>query len=179
MLIGGNMAISLLMVAVGLPLVALRTRRHAARLRLVAARTVAGDLRLGLIGFVMLAPPVYAMQGLLVYFWQPSKHPLMEMFKASPDPGFFALLFVAAAIVAPLFEELMFRVLLQGFLEKAVQLSRAMPRSCSSARRIRALASLPIATHGIVRCAGELLSDPNPFAPSRDFVSERQLHSAA
>jgi membrane protease YdiL (CAAX protease family) len=82
------------------------------------------DLRLGLIGFVMLAPPVYAMQGLLVYLWKPSKHPLMEMFKDAPDAGFFALLFVSAAVVAPLVEEFLFRVLLQGLLEKAANFRR-------------------------------------------------------
>ena len=59
-------------------------------------------------------------QGLLVWLWKPSKHPLMEMFKGTPNPSFFVLLFVSAAIVAPLFEELMFRVVLQGFLEKAI-----------------------------------------------------------
>src|SRR4029453_9582977 len=79
------------------------------------------DLRLGLIGFAMIAPPVYALQGALVYFWQPSKHPLMEIFKASPDLGLFSLLLVSAAVVAPLFEELIFRVVLQGFLEKAIR----------------------------------------------------------
>jgi membrane protease YdiL (CAAX protease family) len=77
------------------------------------------DLCLGLTGFVMLAPPVYALQGLLVYFWQPSKHPLMETFKEAPSMGFFVALLVSASIVAPVFEEIMFRVLLQGFLEKA------------------------------------------------------------
>jgi hypothetical protein len=41
------------------------------------------------------------------------------MFKESPDPLFFVTLVLAASIVAPLFEELMFRVVLQGFLERA------------------------------------------------------------
>jgi membrane protease YdiL (CAAX protease family) len=90
----------------------------------LVARELARDVKLGIIGFLMLAPPVYVIQGLLVYFWQPSKHPLMEMFKASPDPGFYALLFVAAAVVAPIFEEMVFRVILQGFLEKAFSLLR-------------------------------------------------------
>ena len=93
------------------------------------------DLRLGLIGFVMLAPPVYALQGVLVYFWKPSKHPLMEMFKETPDAGFFVVLFVAAAVVAPLFEELLFRVLLQGFLEKAVRFRGDRCTSCSGRPR--------------------------------------------
>ena len=78
------------------------------------------DLQLGVIAFVLLVPPVYALQAILIYFWKPSHHPLIELFQANPTPGFFALFFVAAAIVAPLFEEFVFRVLLQGYLEKLV-----------------------------------------------------------
>jgi membrane protease YdiL (CAAX protease family) len=117
-LIVGNVAVSLLILAATLPLLMLRC---GASLRDLgwSPRALLSDLRLGLIGFVMLAPPVYALQGLLVYFWQPSKHPLMEMFKEAPSTGFFVVLLISASIVAPLFEELMFRVLLQGFLEKA------------------------------------------------------------
>src|SRR6185437_10939554 len=58
------------------------------------------------------------LQGLLVSLWKDSKHPIVEMFKAAPDARFFGVLAVSAVVVAPLFEELMFRVLLQGFLEK-------------------------------------------------------------
>jgi membrane protease YdiL (CAAX protease family) len=117
-LIAGNVAVSLAIAGIGLPLIALRT---GATLRDFgwSWREIAADLRLGLIGFVMLAPPVYALQGALVHFWRPSKHPLIEMFKGTPDTAFFVFLFVSAAVVAPLFEELIFRVVLQGFLEKA------------------------------------------------------------
>jgi membrane protease YdiL (CAAX protease family) len=112
-----NMLISLSIVGVGLPLVALRTRAGLTDMGCSAAHLVA-DARLGFIGFVMLAPPVYGLQGLLVQFWKPSKHPLIEMFKGTPDSAFFVLLFVSAALVAPLFEELIFRVVTQGYLEK-------------------------------------------------------------
>jgi len=112
-----NIVISGLIAAVGLPIVALRTGAKPRDFGWLPADCVS-DLKLGLIGFVMLAPPTYALQALLVYLWKPSNHPLMEMFKSTPDARFFGLLVVAAAIVAPVFEELMFRVLLQGFLEK-------------------------------------------------------------
>ena len=118
LLVWANMGASLALLAVALPLIALRTGT-AWRDFGFSARDLWSDLKLGLAGFVMLAPPVYAIQGVLVYFWKPSKHPLMEMFKESPDVSFFVVLFVAAAVIAPIFEELVFRVLLQGFLEKA------------------------------------------------------------
>lgn len=117
-LVGANVLISLMIIVVGLPLVALRSKSTLRDFGW-SRRKAWGDLKLGLIAFVMLTPPVYVLQGVLVNFWKPSVHPLMEMFKETPDVGLFGLLFVAAAVVAPLFEELIFRVMLQGFLEKA------------------------------------------------------------
>jgi len=117
-LIVANVVISLLIVGVGLPLVALRT---GATLRDFgwSPQHVLSDIRFGLIAFVMLAPPVYALQGVLVSVWKKSTHPLVEMFRETPDPMLFFMLLLTAGIVAPVFEELIFRVLLQGFLEKA------------------------------------------------------------
>jgi membrane protease YdiL (CAAX protease family) len=117
-LILASMAISLAIPAIGLPLIALRTGATARDFGW-SLRDLPRDLGLGLVGLVMLAPPVYALQALLVSVWQPSKHPMVEMFKESPDAVFFIVLVLAASIVAPLFEELMFRVVLQGFLERA------------------------------------------------------------
>jgi membrane protease YdiL (CAAX protease family) len=141
-----------------------------------SARQLWSDLKLGLTGFVMLAPPVYAIQGLLVYFWKPSKHPLMEMFKESPDPGFFAVLFAAAAVVAPLFEELVFRVLLQGLLEKAFSFAGAAhelvlgsPRGPVETMHLTAPASgaqeNPVAAE-IIFLSDQRESDANPYAAS-------------
>lgn len=116
-LIAGNLGVSLGILIVGLPLIAWRTGGTVSDFGLNLA-SLKGDFKLGLSAFAMLAPPVYLLQGLLVTFWKPSKHPLMEMFKSTPDAPFFALLFVSAAVIAPLFEELLFRVTLQGLLEK-------------------------------------------------------------
>jgi membrane protease YdiL (CAAX protease family) len=112
-----NVAVSLLVLLVGLSLIALRTGATLVDFGWSAASSL-GDLKLGAIAFVMLATPVYALQAALVHVW-PSKHPLIEMFKGTPNATFFAILLLAAVIVAPIFEELVFRVLLQGFLEKA------------------------------------------------------------
>jgi membrane protease YdiL (CAAX protease family) len=117
LLIAAGTLTSLAILAIALPLIGFRTGATPRDFGL-SPRDFAGDLRIGLIAFVMLAPPVYAVQGLLVSFWQESKHPLVEMFKEQPSNTFFAIVFVSAAIVAPLFEEMVFRVLLQGFLEK-------------------------------------------------------------
>lgn len=116
MLVGNIVAVLIILVN-ALLLIAFRT---GASLRDfgIAPKQMLADVRLGVLGFILLAPPVYALQGVLVHVWKPSKHPLVEMFKESPDPLFFFVVFVSAALVAPLFEEIVFRVLLQGFLEK-------------------------------------------------------------
>ncbi len=104
--------------AVGLALAAIHWRYQvsAANLGLQRHRWSA-DIRLGLKAFVMLAVPVFAIQALLVQ-WFPSEHPLIEFVKQHPDALFFAVTGFSAVIVAPIAEEYMFRVLLQGWLEK-------------------------------------------------------------
>jgi membrane protease YdiL (CAAX protease family) len=178
-LVAANIAASLGLLVVALPLVVLRTGATLQDFGLVA-RKLADDIKLGIIAFLMLAPPVYVIQGLLVYFWQPSKHPLMEMFKASPDPGFYALLFVAAAVVAPIFEEIVFRVILQGFLEKALsfrhdiaELMHGFPTP-TAAIPVAASVTAPTESDAAVKVlhAGDPLDNPNPFAPSAVIVGD-------
>jgi membrane protease YdiL (CAAX protease family) len=174
-LVAANMAASLGLLVVALPLVVLRSGATLRDLGIVA-RELARDVKLGFIGFLMLAPPVYVIQGLLVYFWQPSKHPLMEMFKASPDPGFYALLFVAAAVVAPIFEEIIFRVILQGFLEKFFSGRHSLLelllgiRPSPIANSAAGLAGTDEAV--TVLHAGEPLAQANPYAASPVIVGE-------
>lgn len=108
----------------------------------------AGDVVLGLKAFAMLAPIVYALQWMLtqiiyVLKWMlteivdskhpliefvteiiDSKHPLIELLKKNPEPGFFATAAFAAVIVAPVVEEFLFRVLLQGWLERLFAFKR-------------------------------------------------------
>src|SRR5262245_32151904 len=59
----GNLAVSLIIAGIGLPLVALRSGATLRDFGWSWSRA-AEDLRLGLVAFVMLAPPVYALQGL-------------------------------------------------------------------------------------------------------------------
>jgi membrane protease YdiL (CAAX protease family) len=112
-----GMAIRLGIILCGAAMIMVRTGARLGDFGLSWRRLIS-DLRLGLVGFVMLTPPVYAIQGVLVSYWKESKHPVIEMFKATPDARFFELLFISVAIVTPLFEEFIFRVLLQGFFEK-------------------------------------------------------------
>jgi len=73
------------------------------------------DLQLGAIAFAMLAPPVYAIQALLTNLVQ-YEHTLIDIMQQ--DPRLLWLGALSAAVAAPLTEELQFRLLLQGWLEK-------------------------------------------------------------
>jgi membrane protease YdiL (CAAX protease family) len=77
------------------------------------------DVKIGVIAWLAALVPVYGTQMLLVLtFGEPSQHPLIQMVSKDPSGMIFLAAFVAAVIVAPICEEIMFRLLLQGWLEK-------------------------------------------------------------
>ncbi len=76
------------------------------------------DLRLGGVMFLAVILPVFAVQWLLVFVLEmPSDHPLLKLTREGNNLGVMVLATVAAVVVAPLFEEFVFRVVLQGWLE--------------------------------------------------------------
>jgi membrane protease YdiL (CAAX protease family) len=80
-------------------------------------RKWSADARTAGLLFLAAALPVYLLQGLLIRF-VPSAHPLVELVRQQGGTGVLVLASVAAVVVAPLYEEFLFRVLLQGSLEK-------------------------------------------------------------
>jgi membrane protease YdiL (CAAX protease family) len=85
------------------------------------------DLMLGSTGFVMLVVPVFAIQYVLTKLWMETAHPLVQLVREHPNTWYFLLSSVAAVVVAPLAEEFLFRVFLQGWLEKVAYAMRAGP----------------------------------------------------
>jgi membrane protease YdiL (CAAX protease family) len=83
------------------------------------ARRLAGDLRLAGGTFLAAVIPVYGIQWLLTdVFKFKSAHPLVVLVQERPGVGVLLLATFAAAVVAPLVEEFLFRVVLQGWLEQ-------------------------------------------------------------
>ncbi|MBA4019130.1 MAG: hypothetical protein C0483_18340 [Pirellula sp.] len=76
-------------------------------------------LKLGIIGFAVIVPPVVVMQGLLNVVWK-SQHPIIVAYQATGDSQLLFWCTVAAVFVAPFVEEFFFRGVLQGWLERAV-----------------------------------------------------------
>jgi membrane protease YdiL (CAAX protease family) len=79
----------------------------------------ARDVRIGIVAWLASLVPVYGVQILLIKLFGPTEgHPLIKMVQEQADPTLFLLAFAAAVLVAPICEELLFRLLLQGWLEK-------------------------------------------------------------
>lgn len=80
-------------------------------------RRVVYDLLIGGFAFLLIGGPVYFIQYMLAQWW-PSTHPIIELVLENPNFEFFVVAGFSAVIVAPLVEELVFRVLIQGWCEK-------------------------------------------------------------
>lgn len=82
----------------------------------LARDLVVHDVAVGVVGFVAVSLPVYALQFLLSHF-SSRQHPIIETLGQQPDDWLFLLSGLSAVAVAPVAEEFFFRVLLQGWLE--------------------------------------------------------------
>jgi membrane protease YdiL (CAAX protease family) len=78
-----------------------------------------GWLKQAAVGFVaalVASPAVYALQILAAKFWTPTEHPVQKMLEKEFSLGVADLAFLSAVVVAPMFEELLFRGILQNWL---------------------------------------------------------------
>ena len=76
------------------------------------------DIVVGVFGCVFALLPVFLVNLSLVKFFEVQEtHPMVERLMKSSSPEMLWAAFVAAVIAAPIFEEFVFRVLLQGWLE--------------------------------------------------------------
>ncbi|MGL4511605.1 MAG: lysostaphin resistance A-like protein [Lacipirellulaceae bacterium] len=90
-----------------------------------APRGVARDVGLGFATVLAALAPVYAVQLALVTFVaEPTAHPILDRLKDDPVGGVIGAILLAV-VIAPLFEEFAFRVLLQGWLEGVPDSPRA------------------------------------------------------
>lgn len=77
------------------------------------------DLLIGLVAAIAFLPPVYALQ-FLVHRFNSTNHPLIDALAAWDEPWVRMIAFLSAGLFAPVWEELFFRVLLQGWLERVL-----------------------------------------------------------
>lgn len=101
------------------------------------------DLGLGVAAFVAFIPIGGLVLQVVEWLFKETaeEHPLITLLQEDPGPGIWLTSFVLAVLTAPLVEELIFRVLLQGYLEK-----REGMHSSSPGFRLPRFASLLIAS---------------------------------
>ncbi len=93
------------------------------------ARDFVRDVRIGGAAFLLLAPPMYALQFVLTKCWFESEHPVQTMLLNNPSAAVLLTALFTAVLVAPLTEEIFFRVIFQGWLESLGMLFLRISRS--------------------------------------------------
>jgi membrane protease YdiL (CAAX protease family) len=88
------------------------------------SRPTVHDLQLGLAAFAGAVIPVFGLQAVLVQFTE-KRHPIVEMLEQHMNFGLMAVSVLSAVVVAPFVEELLFRVALQGWLERVQMLAKS------------------------------------------------------
>jgi membrane protease YdiL (CAAX protease family) len=126
------------------------------------------DLRTGAVTFLAIFLPMIALQSLLVvvFEWK-YEHPLIELVTQTKDSLLFSLAGIAAAVVAPLFEEFVFRGLLQGWLEKFFA-----GHATGDQLLTGGVEQVPVESLDAKSGLEPRSFDPNPYAPPQ-FVDER------
>jgi len=81
---------------------------------------VSRDVFAALVAALAFLPPIYAMQSLLHRFISDAPHPIIRSLMESDDTLLRPVAFIVAGIWAPICEELVFRVMLQGWLERVL-----------------------------------------------------------
>jgi membrane protease YdiL (CAAX protease family) len=85
-------------------------------------------VRRGAVVFLLLTPVVYRIQLSATQIWKPQKHPVEEMLVQNPTLAMALFTFVSTVILAPAAEELLFRGIVQNWLEGFFP-GPAVPRS--------------------------------------------------
>jgi membrane protease YdiL (CAAX protease family) len=113
-------SLQLVFIALVVLAVALVTNATPEDLGLPISVSQAGrDVAIGVLACLAALPPVAAVRGLVMYLLgEPELHPLVQDVQQHPSALVFGLAFLSAVAVAPIYEEVVFRLLLQGWLEK-------------------------------------------------------------
>jgi membrane protease YdiL (CAAX protease family) len=160
-------AVSLVVVAVSAITILGRHSATGRELGWVVGK-IGSDIRLGVVAFLAVAPPVYLMQLILVK-WFESHHPLVEALRRDPRPPLIVACIVSAVGVAPIAEEYLFRGLLQGWLERLAA-DRDPPRELLLGGRPTTLDAKP-SDEFLAENVKSTCSDTAPqFSPDKDLA---------
>jgi membrane protease YdiL (CAAX protease family) len=115
-----NIVVQLSLLALFLFAVVVISQPKATDLGLPTSRRQAvRDVFLGVLTYLAAYPFVFAVYHLVAWrFGDPELHPMIQKVREHPDPLVFIVASFSAVVAAPVCEEVVFRVLLQGWLEK-------------------------------------------------------------
>src|SRR5688572_9639523 len=147
------------------------------------SKYVTSDIVLGMKAFAMQAPIVYGIQLALTRLFE-SKHPLIEMLKSNPRVEFVLVAGFAAVIVAPVAEEFLFRVLLQGWLERMFSGRESTESLIFGAPQKKPQTQQRIGeeepVEGVLADASATdVPDTNPYRSPRDIDASKRLDVAS
>ena len=135
----------------------------------ISARELLRDGALGAAAFAAALVPVYAVQAVVVWVLElPASHPTIERLLSDPDVATVISAVAMAVVVAPLFEEFAFRVLLQGWLESVAGPGRYWPTGVSSllfALTHQGQGAAPVALFILALVLGYLYRQTHRLAP--------------
>lgn len=123
-------------------------------------RSSLSDALLGVFAALFMAPIVYTTQFAVIQIWKSNAHPLQEMMIAARNGKVALLAFVAAVILAPIVEELMFRGIFQGWLER---LASGRPQVPQEVRWTGSPPTNPPALIGLAADSSGPSQTPGPF----------------
>ena len=113
----------------------------------------------GLVALLAIQPVVYGVQFAMTTIWENHTHPLQKMVLEEFSPGVPQLSILLAVIVAPVFEEIMFRGIIQSWLIRLGTVGRH--------KRLRADAE-----NAVIPSIDELTPDPEWHAEPAPSVKE-------
>lgn len=172
-LMAADAIVELVMVGVAIGWLSFRVRATRTDLGFRLSR-IRSDVLTGTAAFFAVAMPVLLLESVLVNFI-PYKHKIIEAVKQQPDDLTFAIAAVLAVCVAPVFEELFFRVLIQGCLE-AVEAKRKWILHRHIAARAAVANPPPVEQTAPLPAAGDT-DNPyrSPAGPVRPIATEDEL----
>lgn len=74
------------------------------------------QIQVGIVAGLLVAPAVYVIHALALKAYPPRLHPVQQMLEVDFNPAMAAISILSAVILAPIFEETLFRGVLQGWL---------------------------------------------------------------
>ena len=123
----------------------------------------AKNLARGVVGYPLLAPLVFAVMGLSIYFLGRNNHPLQDAITQNMGPGLAAVLVLAGVILAPAAEELIFRGILLGWLTRLALLGASSKRPDPTSASLATFPELePVPAGHLLETVEIDLPEPSP-----------------